>query len=198
MLAAQFESFVHPFTIMLTVPLAVAGALAGLYLSGSSLNVYSQVGILVLIGLAAKNGILIVEFANQLRNQGKPVAEAILESARTRLRPVLMTSVSTAIGAVPLVLASGAGAESRFTIGVVIISGVVLSTILTLFLVPLAYSILARFTSASNRIGTRNRGSRENWRIDAESELKSVKSFWPQTARSSGWKYPEKYRNIRG
>lgn len=151
-LAAQFESFVHPITIMLTVPLAVAGALGGLYLFGSSLNVYSQVGILVLIGLAAKNGILIVEFANQLRNQGKPVAEAILESAQTRLRPVLMTSVSTAIGAVPLVLASGAGAESRFTIGVVIISGVVLSTVLTLFLVPLAYSLLARFTSASNRI----------------------------------------------
>ncbi len=151
-LAAQFESFLHPLTIMLTVPLAVAGALGGLYLAGSSLNVYSQVGILVLIGLAAKNGILIVEFANQLRNQGKPVAEAILESAQTRLRPVLMTSVSTAVGAVPLVLASGAGAESRFTIGVVIISGVVLSTILTLFLVPLAYSLLARFTQASNRI----------------------------------------------
>jgi multidrug efflux pump len=151
-LAAQFESFVHPFTIMLTVPLAIAGALGGLYLAGSSLNVYSQVGILVLIGLAAKNGILIVEFANQLRNRGKPVAEAILESARTRLCPVLMTSVSTAIGAVPLVLASGAGAESRFTIGVVIISGVVLSTVLTLFLVPLAYSLLAGFTSATNRI----------------------------------------------
>lgn len=151
-LAAQFESFVHPLTIMLTVPLAVAGALGGLYLAGSSLNVYSQVGILVLIGLAAKNGILIVEFANQLRNRGKSVAEAILESAQTRLRPVLMTSVSTAIGAVPLVLASGAGAESRFTIGVVIISGVVLSTVLTLFLVPLTYSLLARFTAATNRI----------------------------------------------
>lgn len=151
-LAAQFESFVHPLTIMLTVPLAVAGALGGLYLAGSSLNVYSQVGILVLIGLAAKNGILIVEFANQLRNQGKSVSEAILASARTRLRPVLMTSVSTAIGAVPLVLATGAGAESRFTIGVVIISGVVLSTALTLFLIPLTYSLLARFTPISNRI----------------------------------------------
>ena len=151
-LAAQFESFVHPFTIMLTVPLAVAGALGGLYLAGSSLNVYSQVGILVLIGLAAKNGILIVEFANQLRDKGKSVSEAILESARTRLRPVLMTSVSTAVGAVPLVLATGAGAESRFTIGIVIISGVVLSTVLTLVLVPLAYSLLAGFTRASNRI----------------------------------------------
>jgi len=151
-LAAQFESFVHPFTIMLTVPLAVAGALAGLYLAGGSLNVYSQVGILVLIGLAAKNGILIVEFANQLRSQGKSVSEAILESARTRLRPVLMTSVSTAIGAVPLVLASGAGAESRFTIGIVIISGVVVSTVLTLFLVPLTYSFLAKYTSTSTRI----------------------------------------------
>jgi multidrug efflux pump len=154
-LAAQFESFVHPLTIMLTVPLAVAGALIGLYLAGSSLNVYSQVGILVLIGLAAKNGILIVEFANQLRNQGKSISEAILESARTRLRPVLMTSVSTAIGAVPLVLATGAGAESRFTIGIVIISGVVLSTVLTLFLVPLTYALLAGFTSASNQIDRR-------------------------------------------
>ena len=151
-LAAQFESFVHPLTIMLTVPLAVAGALGGLYLAGSSLNVYSQVGILVLIGLAAKNGILIVEFANQLRNEGKSIADAILESARTRLRPVLMTSVSTAIGAIPLVLATGAGAESRFTIGVVIIAGVVLSTALTLFLVPVAYSLLARFTSSANRV----------------------------------------------
>jgi multidrug efflux pump len=151
-LAAQFESFVHPLTIMLTVPLAVAGALGGLYLSGSSLNVYSQVGILVLVGLAAKNGILIVEFANQLRNQGQTAVEAVLESARTRLRPVLMTSVSTAIGAIPLVLATGAGAESRFTIGVVIISGVVLATVLTLFIVPLVYSLLARFTSASNRV----------------------------------------------
>jgi multidrug efflux pump len=151
-LAAQFESFVHPLTIMLTVPLAVAGALIGLYLAGSSLNVYSQVGILVLIGLAAKNGILIVEFANQLRNQGKSISEAILESAETRLRPVLMTSVSTAIGAVPLVLATGAGAESRFTIGIVIISGVTLATVLTLFVVPLTYSLVARFTSPSNRI----------------------------------------------
>ncbi|MDJ0816430.1 MAG: efflux RND transporter permease subunit, partial [Desulfobacterales bacterium] len=151
-LAAQFESFVHPFTIMLTVPLAVAGALIGLHLAGSSLNVYSQVGILVLIGLAAKNGILIVEFANQLRNQGKSISEAILESARTRLRPVLMTSVSTAIGAIPLVLATGAGAESRFTIGIVIISGVMLATVLTLFVVPLTYSLLAGFTSPSNRI----------------------------------------------
>ncbi len=151
-LAAQFESFVHPLTIMLTVPLAVAGALIGLYLAGSSLNVYSQVGILVLIGLAAKNGILIVEFANQLRNQGKSISEAILESAETRLRPVLMTSVSTAIGAVPLVLATGAGAESRFTIGIVIISGISLATVLTLFVVPLTYSLVARFTSPSNRI----------------------------------------------
>ena len=151
-LAAQFESFVHPLTVMLTVPLAVAGALIGLYLAGGSLNVYSQVGILVLIGLAAKNGILIVEFANQLRGQGKSISEAILESSRTRLRPVLMTSVSTAIGAIPLVLATGAGAESRFTIGVVIISGVMLATVLTLFVVPLTYALLARFTSPSNRI----------------------------------------------
>jgi multidrug efflux pump len=151
-LAAQFESFIHPLTIILTVPLAISGALGGLYVVGSSLNVYSQVGILMLIGLAAKNGILIVEFANQLRNDGIEVPEAILESARTRLRPVLMTSVSTAVGSVPLILASGAGAESRFAIGVVIFSGVVLSSLLTLFLIPMAYMLLARFTKASNSI----------------------------------------------
>jgi multidrug efflux pump len=151
-LAAQFESWRDPVIILVSVPMSIAGALAFITLGFATINIYTQVGLITLIGLIAKNGILIVEFANQLRNQGKSVSEAILESARTRLRPVLMTSVSTAIGAVPLALATGAGAESRFTIGIVIISGVVLSTVLTLFLVPLTYSLLARFTSASNQI----------------------------------------------
>jgi multidrug efflux pump len=152
-LAAQFESFVHPLTIMLTVPLAVAGALAGLFFFGSSLNVYSQIGIIMLVGLAAKNGILIVEFANQLRDEENMDAEAaIFEAARRRLRPILMTSISTAMGALPLVLATGAGAESRATLGVVILTGVVFSTALTLFIVPMAYGLLARFTGSPEAV----------------------------------------------
>ncbi len=152
-LAAQFESFVHPLTIMLTVPLAVAGALAGLFFFGSSLNVYSQIGIIMLVGLAAKNGILIVEFANQLRDEENMGAEAaIFEASRRRLRPILMTSISTAMGALPLVLATGAGAESRATLGVVILTGVVFSTALTLFVVPMAYGLLARFTGSPEAV----------------------------------------------
>jgi multidrug efflux pump len=151
-LAAQFESFVHPLTIMLTVPLAIAGALGGLWIFGSSLNVYSQIGIIMLVGLAAKNGILIVEFANQLRDQGMAVEEALFTAARQRLRPILMTSASTIMGAAPLVLAAGAGAESRFTIGVVILSGVFFSTILTLFLVPVFYLFVARFTASPQAV----------------------------------------------
>ncbi|MCB1606565.1 MAG: efflux RND transporter permease subunit [Xanthomonadales bacterium] len=145
-LAAQFESFIHPLVIMLTVPLAVFGALLGLWLAGSSVNLYSQIGIVMLIGLAAKNGILIVEFANQLRDAGRDVREAVLEAASVRLRPIVMTSLSTVIGALPLVLASGAGSASRFTIGVVIMAGVTLATLLTLFVVPSFYVLLAPYT----------------------------------------------------
>ena len=145
-LAAQFESFVNPFIIMLSVPLAVAGGLLGLYLAGSSLNIYSQIGLIILIALAAKNGILIVEFANQLRDEGRSIREAILEASDLRLRPVLMTSIATIIGALPLVLADGAGAESRQTIGVVIVFGLAISTLLTLYIVPAFYDLLARFT----------------------------------------------------
>ena len=119
-LAAQFESFIHPLVIMLTVPLAVVGALLGLELSGGSLNIYSQIGIVMMVGLAAKNGILIVEFANQLRDAGASVEEAIKEAARLRLRPIVMTSISTVIGVLPLILGGGAGAESRMAIGVVV------------------------------------------------------------------------------
>jgi len=149
-LAAQFESFIQPFVIMLTVPLAVAGGLFGLDLIGSSLNIYSQIGLVILIGLAAKNGILIVEFANQLREEGQSVLEATLDSAETRFRPILMTGLSTAIGAFPLMIASGPGAESRITIGVVIFAGVSVATLFTLFVVPVAYSVLGRFTKTPN------------------------------------------------
>ncbi|MGY6662248.1 MAG: efflux RND transporter permease subunit [Glycocaulis sp.] len=149
-LAAQFESFIQPLIIMLTVPLAVAGGLFGLYMAGSSLNIYSQIGLIILVGLAAKNGILIVEFANQLREEGMSVAEATLEAAATRFRPILMTGISTAIGAFPLVMAYGPGSESRITIGVVIFTGVMVATLFTLFVVPTAYAVFGRFTKTPN------------------------------------------------
>ncbi|MBV5258037.1 efflux RND transporter permease subunit [Synechococcus moorigangaii CMS01] len=149
-LAAQFESFIQPLVIMLTVPLAVAGGLFGLYMAGSSLNIYSQIGLIILVGLAAKNGILIVEFANQLREEGMSVAEATLEAAATRFRPILMTGISTAIGAFPLVMAYGPGSESRITIGVVIFTGVMVATLFTLFVVPTAYAVFGKYTKTPN------------------------------------------------
>ena len=145
-LAAQFESFLHPLVIMLTVPLGVAGALLGLWLGGSTLNLFSQIGIVMLVGLAAKNGILIVEFANQLRDEGRDVREAILESCAVRLRPILMTSVATIVGAIPLVVAGGPGSASRSTIGIVVIAGVAFSTLLSLFVVPAFYRVIAPYT----------------------------------------------------
>ncbi|SIT71169.1 multidrug efflux pump [Ectothiorhodosinus mongolicus] len=147
-LAAQFESFVQPLVILTTVPLAVVGALAGLHLTGQSLNIFSQIGIVMLIGLAAKNGILIVEFANQLRDAGHEFRKALVDAARIRLRPVLMTAVTTVMGTLPLILASGPGAESRFVIGVVVFSGVLFATLFTLFVVPTAYLVLARHTGS--------------------------------------------------
>ena len=151
-LAAQFESFIHPLVIMLTVPLAVLGALIGLWVTGGTLNLFSQIGIVMLIGLAAKNGILIVEFANQLRDEGMSVARAIAESARVRLRPILMTSVATIVGAVPLVVAGGPGSASRATIGIVVIFGVAFSTLLSLFVVPAFYALLAPFTKSPEAV----------------------------------------------
>ena len=145
-LAAQFESFIHPLVIMLTVPLAVLGALIGLWITGGTLNLFSQIGIVMLVGLAAKNGILIVEFANQLRDEGRDVRAAIAEASAVRLRPILMTAAATIMGAVPLVLAGGPGAASRATIGVVIIFGVAFATLLTLFVVPAFYGLLAPYT----------------------------------------------------
>ncbi|TYT25765.1 efflux RND transporter permease subunit [Luteimonas viscosa] len=151
-LAAQFESFIHPLVIMLTVPLAVLGALLGLWVTGGTLNLFSQIGIVMLVGLAAKNGILIVEFANQLRDEGQSVREAIAESAAVRLRPILMTSAATIMGAVPLVVAGGPGSASRATIGVVIIFGVAFATLLSLFVVPAFYALLAPFTRSPDAL----------------------------------------------
>jgi multidrug efflux pump len=141
-LAAQFESFVSPFVIMLTVPLAMTGALAALKLTGSTLNVYSQIGLVMLIGLITKHGILIVEFANQLRGRGMAAAEAVIEAATLRLRPILMTTGAMVLGALPLALATGAGAEARQPIGWVIVGGLALGTVFTLFVIPTAYVLL--------------------------------------------------------
>jgi len=147
-LAAQFESWIHPFVIMLTVPLAMGGGLLGLYLTGNSLNIYSQIGLIMLIGLAAKNGILIVEFANQLRDEGMRFSRAIVQASETRFRPIVMTGLTTIAGAIPLILSSGAGAETRSVIGIVVLSGVFAATFFTLFIVPVAYSLMARKTGS--------------------------------------------------
>ncbi|QJQ94948.1 MULTISPECIES: efflux RND transporter permease subunit [Halomonadaceae] len=154
-LAAQFESFVHPFVIMLTVPLAMSGAMLGLYLTGQTLNIYSQVGLVMLIGLAAKNGILIVEFANQLRDQGVAFHDALVESSVTRLRPIIMTAVTTMAGAIPLIISSGAGAETRLVLGTVIFCGVAAATLFTLLVVPVAYDLLARHTGSPGDVQRR-------------------------------------------
>jgi len=145
-LAAQFESFINPFIILLSVPLAVTGALGGMYFTGVTLNVYSQIGIITLIGLVAKNGILIVEFANQLRAAGHDIVSAVSEASIARLRPILMTSIATVFGAMPLALASGAGAEARQAVGIVVAAGVTFSTVLTLVVVPVFYLLLAKRT----------------------------------------------------
>ena len=143
-LSAQFESFIDPFVIMLTVPLSMTGALLALWLTGGTLNVYSQIGLITLVGLITKHGILIVEFANQLQERGMALREAVIESATLRLRPILMTTGAMVLGAVPLALARGAGAESRQVIGWVIVGGMSLGTVLTLFVVPTFYTIFAR------------------------------------------------------
>lgn len=143
-LAAQFESFIDPFIIMLTVPLALAGALFSLWFFNQTLNIFSQIGIIMLIGLVTKNGILIVEFANQLREQGVPKKDAIIEAAVSRFRPILMTSLATMLGALPIAMALGAGAKSRMGMGIVIIGGLLFSLTLTLYVIPAMYSYLAR------------------------------------------------------
>ncbi len=143
-LAAQFESFIDPFIIILTVPMAVAGALFSLWLFNQSWNIFSQIGTVMLIGLVTKNGILIVEFANQLREQGKPKLEAILEASEARLRPILMTSLAIALGALPIALSLGAASTSRIGMGVVIVGGTIFSLALTLFVIPAIYFMWSR------------------------------------------------------
>jgi multidrug efflux pump len=156
-LAAQFESFVHPLVIMVTVPLAFTGGLFALLLGGQSLNIYGQVGLVLLIGLVAKNGILLVDFANQIRDRGEDERTAAVRAGELRLRPVLMTSVATIFGAVPLALATGPGAEGRTAIGIAVIGGMLLSTLLTLFLVPTFYAAMARYTRPTGWVSRRLR-----------------------------------------
>ena len=151
-LAAQFESFRHPLIIMTTVPLAVTGALLGLWVQNGSINVFSQIGCIMLIGLAAKNGILIVEFANQLRDRGVEFVESVIRASAIRLRPVVMTSLCTLFGAIPLMIASGAGAESRRAIGAVVVFGVALSLLLTLYIVPTVYALVARTSQSPEHV----------------------------------------------
>ncbi|MDC3152498.1 efflux RND transporter permease subunit [Pelagibacteraceae bacterium] len=145
-MCAQFESWRHPLTIMLTVPLAILGGLLGILVVGSSLNIYSQIALIILIGLSAKNGILIVEFANQLRKEGKNLETSIIEAASIRFRPILMTSLSTIIGVLPLILGSGPGAASRLTVGITIFGGMIFSTFFTLYVIPTIYSIIGKNT----------------------------------------------------
>ena len=142
-LAAQFESFVDPFTIMLTVPLAMAGALLSLFLFGQTLNIFSEIGMIMLIGLVTKNGILIVEFANKKRETGLSKVDAVLIASGQRLRPILMTSLATSFGALPIALSLGAASTSRVPLGIVIVGGIIFSLILTLFVIPAVYTYLS-------------------------------------------------------
>jgi multidrug efflux pump len=148
-LAAQFESFIHPLTILFAVPLAVAGALVSLFVFRQSLNIYSQIGLIMLIGLVTKNSILIVEYANQLRARGRSIVDAVAEAAQIRLRPILMTSLATIFGILPIAIGLGAGAEARRPLGIAVVGGMIFSTFLTLVLVPVVYTYLARFTKAA-------------------------------------------------
>lgn len=151
-MAAQFESFVHPAIILFTVPVALLGGLGALQLFGATLNIYSQVGLIMLVGLAAKNGILIVEFINQMRDAGFEFEQSVIEGASKRLRPIVMTAFTTVMGALPLVLSSGPGHEVRSVIGLVVMGGVALATLVTLFLVPMAYMLMAKGTGSPERV----------------------------------------------
>ncbi|MFN7141693.1 MAG: efflux RND transporter permease subunit, partial [Limisphaerales bacterium] len=153
-LAAQFESFRDPFAILLTVPLALVGALGMLWATGQTVNIFSQIGMIMLIGLVTKNGILIVEFANQQRERGLDIMEAVQEAAVARFRPVLMTSLSTILGILPIALAFGAGSESRRSMGIAVVGGLALGTALTLLVIPAVYSYFAtkRFHRTSEAV----------------------------------------------
>ncbi len=151
-LAAQFESFRDPFIVLITVPLSIFGAMIPLFLGVATLNIYTQVGLITLIGLISKHGILIVEFANQLQRQGLDKVEAVKQAAAMRLRPVLMTTAAMVLGIMPLVLATGAGAVSRNNIGVVVTVGLSVGTLFTLFVIPVMYSLLAKDHEALREI----------------------------------------------
>lgn len=172
-LAAQFESFIHPMIIMTTVPLAIFGALIGLLLTDGTLNIYNNIGLIVLVGIASKNGILIVEFANQQRDQGIEFRDALIQACDMRLRPVIMTALSTLVGALPLILATGAGAESRILLGTVIFSGVMMTTIMTLFVVPVVYDLMARHTGSPEAV-SRKLNTMQNLRDDQGGETPSA------------------------
>lgn len=159
-LAAQFESWIHPLVIILAVPATLAGGMFGLWMTGQTLNIYTQIGLIMLIGLAAKNGILVVEFANQLRDEGKAFDAALKEASLARLRPILMTGLTTAVGALPLILTHGAGAETRMAIGIVVFFGAIASVTVALLVVPAAYSLLARRTGSPGDVARK---------LDAES-----------------------------
>jgi multidrug efflux pump len=143
-LAAQFESFIDPFVIMLTVPLAIAGAVLSLWIFGQTLNIFSQIGMIMLIGLVTKNGILIVEFANKKQEAGVSKLEAVTEAATARMRPILMTSLTMTLGALPIALSLGAAATSRIPLGIVLVGGILFSLVLTLYVIPAMYSFLSR------------------------------------------------------
>jgi multidrug efflux pump len=143
-LAAQFESFIDPFIIMFTVPLALAGAMLSLWIFGQTLNIFSEIGVIVLIGIVTKNGILIVEFANQRKKEGLNLRDAVIDAATRRLRPILMTSLATALGALPIAMALGAASRSRVPMGITIIGGLIFSLVLTLFVIPALYTYLSR------------------------------------------------------
>jgi len=165
-LAAQFESWIHPIVIMLSVPLAITGALGAIWFAGMSFNIYSQIGVIMLIGLIAKNAILIVEFANQLRDEGQGVYEAVLEASVARLRPILMTSIATVFGAVPLAWGTGAGAESRQALGMAVVGGMTFATFLSLFVVPVLYLLLAGLTRPTGHIARSLSAMEERHRLD--------------------------------
>ena len=170
-LAAQFESFINPLIILVTVPLAMTGALLGLWFYGSTINVFSQIGAILLIGLSAKNGVLIVEFANQLRDRDMDIKDAITEAAVVRFRPILMTSAATTFGALPLLLGTGAGWESRQPIGIVIVFGVAISAILTLFIVPALYLLFAKKTSSPQHVSRLIEQTRRTAALDQKGSM---------------------------
>jgi multidrug efflux pump len=150
-LAAQFESFVHPLSILFSVPLAVFGALVTLFVFGMSLNIYSQIGLIMLIGLVTKNAILIVEYSNQRRARGEELVDAVVRASRIRLRPILMTTLTTILGVLPIALGLGAGADSRKPLGLAVVGGLLFSMVLTLVMVPVVYTLLARFAPAREK-----------------------------------------------